>query len=450
MIRIKWYYYYIALATFDVLVIIGSLVLHHRTLSRFGELLSQAAVLDARQRDLTALGLRLVDLNGPGNRVFETREVSAERLRFNRLRSDMEIQRRTGHIEASELSEFWLEVDRMCAAEKQIFELMDRAVSSADSTGQAASMVEAGKAMSIMDAHQARALKQLGRRQEAIMNQTASMLMNHQQILLWHGQSEIVFVGALILALIGILWFFVKLQKADASLAAERRERLAAIGELCSCVAHGIQNPLSAIRSSAELIADLGTVDADSRRRAESVLSTCSQLSQRVNRLLRFARAEERKLTQVDAVEAIRDAQLEMHGAFEAKSIGFEIVSDDGCLVLADAAEFTTIVIELLSNALDHSPPGATVTASCRKVGRNIIIDIRDRGPGIPEQTAPHIFDLFFTTKEQGTGIGLASVKRTVESLMGRIQFLSPPQGESGAIFRVTLPATTRLTGHSA
>jgi signal transduction histidine kinase len=442
MIRIKWYHYYIALATFDVLVIIGSLVLNHRTLGRFSDLLNRAAVIDAQQRDATALGLRLVALNAPGNRVFETREVSAERIRYQRLRSDMDIQRRTGHIEPGDLSTFWAEVDRMCATEERIFEWMDRAVSTRDPVPHAEALVEAGKAMSAMDAHQAQALKLLGRRHEATMNQTASMLMNHQKILLWHGQFELVFVGALILVLIGIFWFFVKLQKADASLAVERRERLAIIGELCSSVAHGIQNPLSAIRSSAELIVDLGQVDGDSRRRAENVLTVCNQLSQRVTRLLKFARTDERFPTRLDVSDAIRAAYGEMQVAFDAKGIALEMLGESGCLVRADAAEFATILIELLSNALDHSSAGEIVTASCRKDGRQVMIDIRDRGPGVPAQTAPHIFDLFFTTKEQGTGIGLASVKRTVESLGGRIELVSPPPGERGTIFRVTLPTT--------
>ncbi len=443
MIRIKWYHYYIALATFDVLVIIGSLLLQHRTLGQFGELLSRAAVIDAQQRDITALGLRLVALNGPGNRVFETREVPVERLRYKKLRADMEIQRSTGHINASELASFWNEVDQMCVTEERIFEWMERAMSTHDPVRHAEALVEAGKSMSIMDALQAKALKLLGREHEATMNQTASMLMSHQQILLRHGQFEMVFVGALILALVGIYWFFVTLQKTDASLVAERRERLAVIGELCSSVAHGIQNPLSAIRSSAELIVDLGQVDADSRRRAENVLTVCNQLSQRVTRLLKFARTDERARTRLDVADAIRESCREMQNAFDAKGIHLEIQVENGCLVRADSVEFATILIELLSNALDHSPPGELVTAKCSKHGRHVIIDIRDRGPGVPPQTAPHIFDLFFTTKEQGTGIGLASVKRTVESVMGQIEVVPPPPGEQGAVFRVTLPETT-------
>jgi signal transduction histidine kinase len=437
MNRVKWYHYYIALATFDVLVILGSLWLHHRTLGRFSELLNRAAVLDSQQRELTSLGLRLVALNSPGNRVFETGQVDAERLRYRRLRGDMDIQRRSGHIEADDLSDFWKEVDRMCLTEESIFGLMDLALTASDPADRAKSMVEAGRLMSAMDEHQANALKHLGREQEDTMNQTASMLMRHQQILLRQTEYEWVFVGALSLILAGIFWFFVKLQRTDEFINAERRERLAVIGELCSSVAHGIQNPLSAIHSSAELILDFGMIDGDSRRRAGNVLAECDLLSRRVTRLLKFAGTEEPVRLPIDVAESISDACRELQPVFEKNAVRVESPVESGCVIRAASDELATVLIELISNAIDHSPAGELITVSCRRDGRKIIIEVRDRGPGVLPQSALHIFDLFFTTKDHGTGIGLASVKRTVESLGGTIELVSPGSGERGSIFRV-------------
>jgi len=447
MKRVRWYHYYILLAAFDLLIIAASLWLHRQTLASFEDLLNGAASLDASQRDLTALGLRLVALNAPGNDVFETRQVATERQRFRRLRDEVERMRHTSHIQPGKLRRFWEEIDRMCAVEERIFELIEVAQAKAAQPAASSALVQAGNLMSIMDRHQARAIRLLGSEQETTMNRAAETLWSHQQVLQRHQRLELVFVAAMFLALVGMFCFFWKLQRTDETLLAEqqraeteRRERLATVGELCSSVAHGIQNPLAAIRSSTELILDMGKIDSDSRRRAENVMTECVRLSTRVKRLLDFSRAEERLRQPVNILDSLEKAIEELRARFAEQGVALETTAEGpNAAVLADPDELATVFIELLSNALDHSSRGDRVLARLHSNMQRAIVDICDCGPGVPSSAADKIFDLFFTTKAGGTGIGLASVRRIVRSMGGQVELASAP-GHTGCIFRVTLP----------
>lgn len=100
-----------------------------------------------------------------------------------------------------------------------------------------------------------------------------------------------------------------------------------------------------------------------------------------------------------------------------------------------------TLWIELLSNAMEHSPSGAAVCVVARREAERIVVDVHDAGPGIPPEHVGRIFELFYTTRPEGTGIGLAWARRVAESLGGRIELVT--DGLTGTTFRVTLPVAT-------
>jgi signal transduction histidine kinase len=106
--------------------------------------------------------------------------------------------------------------------------------------------------------------------------------------------------------------------------------------------------------------------------------------------------------------------------------------------IAVDAQWIEQMLANLLANAIDASPAGATVTVSTREAAEGVELAVTDRGAGIPEENRQVIFNPFFTTKSEGTGLGLAIVSKIVDEHRGRIFVDSKP--DEGATFRVWLP----------
>jgi len=223
-----------------------------------------------------------------------------------------------------------------------------------------------------------------------------------------------------------------------------RAERLAAIGELAGAVAHGIRNPLAGIRATAQIALeeDPAGSQADSMR---AVLHETDRLDQRVRTLLDFSRPFEPQLRTVDLasiVESVRTA-VESRAARERKQIRAELPG--GPLhAQVDPDYLEEALLELAANALRAVPEAGTVSLELEDQPRLAILRVRDDGPGIPAGVRDRVFELFFTTREDGTGMGLAMVKRLVESLGGRVALES--SGETGTTFRIEIPLETEAS----
>lgn len=434
MSRIRWYHYFVVLAGFNVAIIAAVLWLHHQTLSQFRSLLRQVAILDARQRDLTSLARSVRELAGPLVRALEAGAVAESRRALDRARADLAALKDRRAMRGDDAVTLWSELAQLTAEADDVL--------SQPPAERAARLIS-------FDQRQQRALRLIADMQEDVLAEEADLLQSYDDMLARQTRGETVLVAALLAALIGMLWYTRQLQRTDQTLreerqraAQERRERLAAIGELCTGVAHGIRNPLASIHSSAELIVDLGRMDDDSRRRAQDILSECRRLSSRVTRLLNFARASERPRMRLDVGPVIRTAIAELQSEFDRRGVGVAVEGCDGALpVCADTDEMATLWIELLSNAMEHSPSGAAVCVVARREAERIVVDVHDAGPGIPPEHVGRIFELFYTTRPEGTGIGLAWARRVAESLGGRIELVT--DGLTGTTFRVTLPVAT-------
>ena len=106
-----------------------------------------------------------------------------------------------------------------------------------------------------------------------------------------------------------------------------------------------------------------------------------------------------------------------------------------------DPDQLRQVLDNLLRNAIDATPPGGRVTLSAEWTPRHLVFEVRDTGSGIAADVLPKIFDLYFTTKPQGTGIGLAVSQQIVAAHGGRIDVESRPG--RGTVMRVVLPAST-------
>ena len=221
--------------------------------------------------------------------------------------------------------------------------------------------------------------------------------------------------------------------------AMQRAERLAAVGRLAAGIAHEIRNPLASISGSIELLRQ--TAEADGARESKElmtiVIREVDRLNALITQLLEFARPRALEKERMDVAATM----AEMLKVFENdKRLGearVELVAEGAPLVDADAAQLRQVVWNLLRNAAEAAP-GQPIRVEVRADEELVSLTIRDRGPGIAQEHRAHIFEPFFSTKDGGTGLGLATVHRIVDEHKGAVEFDCPDGG--GTAVTVRLP----------
>lgn len=236
-----------------------------------------------------------------------------------------------------------------------------------------------------------------------------------------------------------------------------KAERLEGLGRLAAGLCHEINNPLSYIVTSAELMQedldDIGEmVPTASREELGQMLEAISMGASRITRLVRnikmFARHSDGALEVVELDQAIATAV----GMIQPKLLPrVEIVTDTGGAVPVQGRRFELeqVLINLVENALhamaEQQDPLPRVTVTTRITSsRSVAIDVVDTGPGIDEAILDKVFDPFFTTKpvNQGTGLGLSICHTLISDMNGSIDARNHEQ--RGAVFTITLPVATR------
>ncbi len=222
--------------------------------------------------------------------------------------------------------------------------------------------------------------------------------------------------------------------------AIRRADRLAALGQLTAGLAHELRNPLSTIKSSAELLQKNLPAENEVACEVAGFISTeVDRTNSLITRFLDFAKPLKLKLEPVDVStvidRAVRD--LERH----TKTTVHRNYSPDVRPVSIDSELLERVFYNLLLNASQASPPDATITVRTRMLNDNKQVEVAviDRGSGIPPGNLENIFNPFFTTKPEGIGLGLAIVSKIVGEHKGRI--LVESDQNTGTIFRVLLPA---------
>ncbi len=226
-------------------------------------------------------------------------------------------------------------------------------------------------------------------------------------------------------------------------------QKLAAIGELSSGIAHEINNPLAIITQEIDLVREiagtgqeLSAADlADARDSLAEIGKQVERCRQITHKLLNFARKMEPVLQEETLDRVIEDMALLVER--EARGRGVAIVRDyapDLPPVRTDVPLLRQVILNLLTNALHATPEGGSVTLVTRRADGTARIEVRDTGCGIPPENMSKIFNPFFTTKEpgKGTGLGLSLSHGIVARLGGTLSAESSPG--KGATFTVTLP----------
>jgi signal transduction histidine kinase len=220
-----------------------------------------------------------------------------------------------------------------------------------------------------------------------------------------------------------------------------RRERLAALGEMATGVAHEIRNPLGGIQLFASLLhKDLAELPR-AQTLARKISTGVDSLNHIVGDILDFAGQHEPDRYQTSLAQIV-DAALDIAAArgHEA-AVRFERdVSIDQYDIYADRSQMERVLLNILHNAVEGSPPDGAVRVWA-EVGDDgaVAVHVDDAGPGIAPEAVDRIFNPFFTTKDTGTGLGLAICHRIVESHGGWIRATNRPG--CGARFSVHVPA---------
>jgi len=229
----------------------------------------------------------------------------------------------------------------------------------------------------------------------------------------------------------------------------EAAQRLAALGTLASGVAHEINNPLAVIRQTAQwmdLVLSKPEMEGFPRRgelqeALAKIFASVQRAAGITHQLLGFARQDPPRAVEIGLDRLVRESMGLVEQ--EARTRGVElrlIPGGEGETVWADPGRFRQILINLLTNALQASRSGQTVEVTAGTKGGEVVVEVRDWGPGIPGEDLDRLFEPFFTTKPQGqgTGLGLFVSQNLADKLGGRIEVESRLGG--GARFTLRLP----------
>jgi two-component system sensor histidine kinase HydH len=217
-------------------------------------------------------------------------------------------------------------------------------------------------------------------------------------------------------------------------------QRLAAIGEMAAAVAHGIGNPLSAIRALAQVAvleseSAAGSTLQNLNTRLQNIVGQVDRVQKRMQGLLNLAKPVEPFPIMVDVNKLLRDIVDGLRPQLDQAGVAAQLELDAGLPpVELDPTQLEQVFTGLIDNAVEASSPGGEVTISTQAAdangsGKELRVCIEDTGAGIPAANRERVFEPFFTTKPQGTGLGLALAKKFVERNGGIIKILEGPRG---------------------
>jgi signal transduction histidine kinase len=223
------------------------------------------------------------------------------------------------------------------------------------------------------------------------------------------------------------------------------RTRLASLGQMAATVAHNIKNPLSSIKTIVQLMQEDGELAAKYEQDLSLIKSEIDRLTESVSQLLKFSKPTVTGSASVDLAEVLEKILLIFRPDAERRNIRLELQLSEKPLRVRGSEEiFLEIFQNLLVNALEVSKQDDAVVVRARAAEsagqRRVVVQVEDEGPGVPEGIQGKVFMPFFTTKQKGTGLGLAVVQRRVMDLSGEVTCLSPISPRGGTRFEVTLP----------
>jgi signal transduction histidine kinase len=225
------------------------------------------------------------------------------------------------------------------------------------------------------------------------------------------------------------------------------------IAQLAGALAHEIKNPLSVISMNIDLLAEdfAGASTPEARRamrRIQTLQRQCQRLQNLLNDFLKFARVRKLDLSignlneQVERVLDLFAPQLNESGVEVVRYLDADLP-----MMMLDEQTMEAALVNLVKNAIEAMPDGGVLTARTRPTRNGVALDLIDTGAGMDEATAMHMFDAFYSTKENGSGLGLPTARKVIEAHGGRIDVQS--ELGRGTKFTLEFPVPARLESSS-
>jgi len=216
-----------------------------------------------------------------------------------------------------------------------------------------------------------------------------------------------------------------------------RSERLSSLGYMAAGMAHEIKNALVPLRTLTDLLVISGKDEAFIAKFNELVPKEINRINRLSTDLLHYSRPVEPNFEFLDLNKVLEDTAKFLEVQARKKGIVIKLALSDISNVRADREKIIGVLTNLILNAVEAMSGGEITLSSYERDG-NVVLEIADNGPGIPEENMKKIFVPFFTTKKEGTGMGLAIVQRIIADHDGSIDFQSTPG--KGTTFFLSFP----------
>lgn len=211
-------------------------------------------------------------------------------------------------------------------------------------------------------------------------------------------------------------------------------------------IAHEVRNPLNALQINLQILdQELRVLVPDRAAHVYAVLGKISRevsnLDNFVSEFLRYARPPRLKIERVPVHQLLADLVTFLGPQFAENEVALRLAVGPGPrLIPADSFQLKLAILNLLLNGLQATPPGGSVAISTGREAAGLVIEIRDSGEGIAADRLERVFDVFFTTREGGTGLGLPIARRIIDEHGGSLALTSA--AGQGTTARILLPGS--------
>jgi signal transduction histidine kinase len=221
----------------------------------------------------------------------------------------------------------------------------------------------------------------------------------------------------------------------------QQSQKMAAIGELSTYIAHEIRNPLFAIGGFANALIRTPSLDSAAREKARVILEESQRLDGILKSIINFTRPSSQDITDMDVAAVLRQTIkiMALSGA-EHDITTMENITPGLPRARGNAEQLKQGLINILKNAQEAMPQGGSIEISATTRRHMVEISVRDTGPGIPKEVQSKIFSPFYSTKGKGAGLGLAMTKKYIEEMGGQLHLKSAP-GQGTTMIIQLLPA---------